>query len=77
MSLDGGLEELLEFFSSLARRLRSSASSRSKAAHRKQSVVARSIMATPSYPNPSTITKITSRTVNGYVNHFDDLPFAR
>jgi hypothetical protein len=73
MSLDGGLEELLEFLPSLASRdsnsasrSRSSASSRSKTAHRGQPVVARSVMATPSYPNRLKLTKINSETVNGY-----------
>jgi hypothetical protein len=67
MSLDGGWEELLEFFPSFASRSRNSASSRSKAAHRGQPVVvARSIIATPTYPNHLTLTKITLETVNGY-----------
>ena len=68
MSLEGGLEELVEFFSSLASRSRNSANSRSKTAHRGQPVVvARSVIATQTYPNTRHSTKINSKTVNGYV----------
>jgi hypothetical protein len=67
MSLDGGLEELLEFFSSRARRASNSAiraSSTTQLAH--QDVVARSSIATPNYPNHLLFTKISLETVNGY-----------
>lgn len=67
MSLDGGLDELLEFFSNLANRASNSvilASSTAQLEHR--DVVARSSIATPNYPNHLTPTKITLETVNGY-----------
>ena len=67
MSLEGGLEELPEFFSSRARRASNSAILRSSTAHRGQPVVvACSIIATPSYPNCVQLAKINSKTVNGY-----------
>ena len=68
MSLDGGLEELLEFFSSRASRASNSAilaSSTAQLAHR--GVVARSSIATPNYPNRLPLPKITLETVNGYL----------
>ena len=74
MSLDGGLEELAEFFSNFASRASNSTIARRASASRAVSpaqfahrvVVEMNPIATPTYPIATESTKISLKTVNGY-----------